>query len=183
MNTPDSVNNVPLKGRDPEKVSPSVCAELLEKEMVASTMGVSEATARQEDVSDGAIVKTARTVIRTYNAWATEEADKLHARRAELRDQLHEGAITENDFLGSMATLCDSPKQATLKPSRTFAHRFRARPCFTKDSVNTVGNYLSYDHPKMIEARAAFAHRRQETTCMHNHLAHVFKCGGVLGVS
>ena len=159
--------DVPVKARKTVAGLPREVAFLVDKAQAEMTMGTTQATKRADPGQSGRhLLRSMKAAIGKYNDHAEEVGEQIKASNKIAWGKFQEATVPVNDedvptkqevcqhLKTLMGSIQKPPKLYTSwKPSshtvKSFNRFFGNRRC----NVNTSGNYLSWDDPRMAHAR------------------------------
>ena len=158
--------DVPLKARKTVAGLPKEVAALVDKAQAEMTMGTTAATKRADPGQSGRhLLRTMQAAIGKYNTHAEELTEQIHASNKAAWEKFQDSTGANSEDVASkqeigehlqalMSSIQKPPKLfKSWKPSthtvKNFNRFFQNRRC----NVNTSGNYLSWDDPRMAFAR------------------------------
>ena len=167
--------NVDLKGPPTVAGIPREVAAIVDQAQQQNTIGSTSATKRC-DPGQGTrhLIATIKIAWRKYNQGVKREKEQIEASNAQAWKEFKDSVLVDGEEGPGPDVVCDALKQLrstvkkapklfeAWKPNRLTARRFNKEMANYRCRMNTQGNFLAYDDPRMELARSNFAKITQE---------------------
>ena len=140
------------KGPNPKTYNMSPAVEVALRDQVDSLIvGEHECMPRTEHVTKADLNHTMRWLLEEVNKEVECEQEVVEGNNKELVDAFQRGDITMEELAQEFR---EEPKRVQAKSVRHLVDKFTARQSYSKQALNTSGNYLSFNDERMKQILA-----------------------------